>query len=388
MKTFIILAVFLISNSFLLSQSINGKLGTGGQFIIRDTNNTFLSLSQASGNLTLTRSFVLPIITGGSQLGTIFKGNERFLHTYRGTGTSEGFNTFLGINSGSFNLGGSFYEGSYNSGVGNQSLTNITTGSYNSAFGWQSLYLNTTGEQNSAFGGHALGSNTTGYENSAFGTEALGLNSTGTDNCAFGLASLLINSTGSFNCAFGKSSLANNSTGSNNIAIGFNTQVPSGTSSNQIRMGNASITYAGIEVAWTITSDRRWKDKIQPSKLGLNFINKLNPVSYTRMNDESGKTEFGIIAQEVEQVLIEEGAENSGMLMITDEGKYELRYNDLIAPMIKAIQELKAENDELRSKLNSFEQMQSTFAEELEKLKSEKDFSRQVQYDSDEKLSE
>ena len=38
------------------------------------------------------------------------------------------------------------------------------------------------------------------------------------------------------------------------------------------------------------------------------------------------------------------------MLTITDEGMYELRYNDLIAPMIKAIQELEIENKELKTK--------------------------------------
>lgn len=34
------------------------------------------------------------------------------------------------------------------------------------------------------------------------------------------------------------------------------------------------------------------------------------------------------------------------MLTIDGEGRYELRYNDLIAPMIKAIQELKTEIDD------------------------------------------
>ncbi len=36
------------------------------------------------------------------------------------------------------------------------------------------------------------------------------------------------------------------------------------------------------------------------------------------------------------------------MLTVTEEGMYELIYNDLLAPMIKAIQEIKAENEKLR----------------------------------------
>ncbi|MCL4279095.1 MAG: tail fiber domain-containing protein, partial [Ignavibacteriaceae bacterium] len=70
-------------------------------------------------------------------------------------------------------------------------------------------------------------------------------------------------------------------------------------------MGNSSINYAGIQVSWTVTSDRRWKENVQPTNLGLNFISELNPVSYTRKNDENQKTEYGLIAQEVEQILEE-----------------------------------------------------------------------------------
>lgn len=56
-----------------------------------------------------------------------------------------------------------------------------------------------------------------------------------------------------------------------------------------------------------------------------------------------------MIAQEVEDALKQENTENTGMLTVTDEGEYQLRYNDLLAPMIKAIQELKIENDKMKS---------------------------------------
>jgi regulator of replication initiation timing len=67
-----------------------------------------------------------------------------------------------------------------------------------------------------------------------------------------------------------------------------------------------------------------------------------------------------LIAQEVEQVLKDCGVENPGMLTITDEGMYELRYNDLLAPMIKAIQELGTENKELRTKNQELAERLST----------------------------
>jgi hypothetical protein len=290
----------------------------------------------------------------------------------------------------------------YNTAFGLSALSSITTGTRNSAFGVEALKSNTTGWYNSAFGLLALGNSTTSWYNSAFGTLALRLNISGEDNTAVGISSLysnttgyynsalgsgsmqfnvsgsyntgigvqsLRNSTGSYNTALGYSSGYNVTSGSNNITIGKNSLVPSGTGSNQVRIGDVAITYAGIQVPWTITSDRRWKENILSSTLGLGFISKLRSVSYTRINDENGKTEYGLIAQEVEEVLKEEGVENTGMLTVTDEGYYELRYNDLLAPMIKAIQELKVENVGLKEKLAEYDKMQNMLASEIEKMK-------------------
>ena len=119
-----------------------------------------------------------------------------------------------------------------------------------------------------------------------------------------------------------------------------------------MRIGNAAVTYAGVQVAWTITSDQRWKENIQKSALGLNFINDLEPVSYNRKNDESKKIEYGFIAQELEKTLAEYKVTNAGIITKDDEGMLSVRYNDLLAPMVKAIQELKAENDKLKAENN------------------------------------
>ena len=50
---------------------------------------------------------------------------------------------------------------------------------------------------------------------------------------------------------------------------------------------------------------------------------------------------MGLLAQEVEEVLATHGLSNSGMVHQASEDAYRsVRYNDLLAPMIKAIQEL------------------------------------------------
>jgi trimeric autotransporter adhesin len=297
------------------------------------------------------------------------------------TNTSGYLNTALGYQSLLSNT-----TGHENTAVGSQSLFANTTGFNNTALGTQSLLSNTTGQENTAVGSQSLQLNTTGNSNTALGNQSLYKNTTGHENTAVGYYSLYFNTTGFLNTALGEQSLTSNTTGYNNTAIGYNAQVPDGTSNNQVRIGNTFVTYAGVQVAWTITSDRRWKSDIQNSNLGLGFISKLNPVSYYRTNDENKKTEYGFIAQEVEEVLKESGIDNSGMLTITDEGMYELRYNDLLAPMVKAIQELKAEKDELKTentelkdRLLKLEQMQNMLALEIKNMKSKDENLLQVQ---------
>jgi hypothetical protein len=280
--------------------------------------------------------------------------------------------------------------GELNSGFGYSSLHSNTTGQMNSAFGENSLAANTTGNHNSAFGLQSIYDNTTGSNNSAFGMNSLCYNTTGDDNSAFGYYSLFNNTAGGNNSAFGRQSLENArgndntalgykagstiTTGSNNIAVGANAQVPVGASDNQVRIGNSSITYAGVEVAWTITSDRRRKQNIESLNSGLDFVSMLRPVSYTRKNDQKHRTEYGFIAQEVEQVLKDQGIQNSGMLTIDDKGFYELRYNDLFAPVVKAIQELKSENDALRSENNMMKKelssLRVTVMEQVKEMRS------------------
>ena len=92
-------------------------------------------------------------------------------------------------------------------------------------------------------------------------------------------------------------------------------------------------------------SDRNEKNTIQHSDLGLSFINKLNPVSF-KWNDTSlgTQTRYGLIAQEVEEAVKESGkdVDDIGMIDKPKEGSMGLCTNELIAPLVKAIQELSA----------------------------------------------
>lgn len=122
------------------------------------------------------------------------------------------------------------------------------------------------------------------------------------------------------------------------------------------------------------TSDKNAKTDIQPSVLGLDFINSLKPVSYkfivggnkVEKHDEDGqpveiipipgkRTHWGLIAQEVKEVL-PEGTDFGGWIktdMNNPNSEEGLRYDEFVAPMIKAIQELSNKVSELELKLES-----------------------------------
>lgn len=129
------------------------------------------------------------------------------------------------------------------------------------------------------------------------------------------------------------------------------------------------------------TSDARLKTQVTPSPLGLDFISKLNPVSYKWISggkEEDGtttptqiggetvgiknfkdrpgvRTHYGLLAQEVKAVLDQEQVGDFAGWTLSDKNdpnsEQGLNYAQFIAPMIKAIQELKAELDTAKAEI-------------------------------------
>lgn len=103
------------------------------------------------------------------------------------------------------------------------------------------------------------------------------------------------------------------------------------------------------------TSDARQKTDIRDSDLGLDFVKSLRPVSYVWKTGDA-HLHYGVLAQETETALREAKA-RSGRLKESDEvivthdkqsDAYGVRYTELIAPLIRAIQELDIENKKLK----------------------------------------
>jgi hypothetical protein len=121
--------------------------------------------------------------------------------------------------------------------------------------------------------------------------------------------------------------------------------------------------------AYAMMSDERLKTEIKPIPLGLNFINKLKPISYKWkeskdvvdgeiINNPGIREHFGLIAQDVKKTLDEEGVD-AGLWMLADKddsnSQQSMRYAELISPMIKAIQELTEMNKILMERIIALE---------------------------------
>lgn len=92
-------------------------------------------------------------------------------------------------------------------------------------------------------------------------------------------------------------------------------------------------------------SDKRLKRKIKKEKLGLKFVNKLNPVTYEDKK-RRGFTYHGVISQEVGELI---DGDKDALFHTHEDGMHGTDYLSLIGPLVKAVQELSAEVERLKN---------------------------------------
>ena len=112
---------------------------------------------------------------------------------------------------------------------------------------------------------------------------------------------------------------------------------------------SAAVQFGSVTSSGNVTaySDRRIKENITPITEALSKVQSLTGNTYTRNDQEDTVTRYaGLIAQEVEQVLPEAVKEN-------DDGIKALDYNATIALLVESIKELKAEVDDLKTRLEN-----------------------------------
>ena len=133
-----------------------------------------------------------------------------------------------------------------------------------------------------------------------------------------------------------------------------NNWVPSVTSdgTDNFELGTDALRWKKVNSASadSTSSDIAYKENIKPVDFGLNFVKKLNPSQYNRK--KSSKIEHGLIAQEVVKVLEECNVDPKTFSLVDGLEKNQklgLAYTELIAPLIKAIQELSDKVDKLEN---------------------------------------
>jgi len=250
--------------------------------------------------------------------------------------------------SGSFNTAvGTFAlfnsTASRNTAIGRKALFNNTTGDENTAVGTSgfgggpALFSNTTGRFNTAVGGGALSSNTEGGDNTAIGSGALNDNVVGNENAAVGLNALLRN-TGNNNVALGSNAGSQATSGSDNVYIGYNIQGSAGESNacyiksifGQTAAGGSPVFIDANSKLGTLTSSKRFKEEIKPMDQASDALFALKPVTfhYKKEIDPAGKSQFGLVAEEVEKV-------NPDLVVRDKEGKpYSVRYDQVNAMLL------------------------------------------------------
>ncbi|MHB8710520.1 MAG: tail fiber domain-containing protein [Minisyncoccota bacterium] len=117
---------------------------------------------------------------------------------------------------------------------------------------------------------------------------------------------------------------------------------------------NGNATYSGSIFQ---SSDRRLKTSVTPleASSSLSAIMGLNPVSYTRIDQPTGGTNLGFLAQDVQQIF-PELVSTTSPTTLTPNGTLTLNYIGLIAPIVEAIKELAGEVSSLVATVAGFAQ--------------------------------
>jgi endosialidase-like protein len=299
---------FLCVNTLSVGEQTVGSLSVGNEIIGCDLT--------VGCNISMTDSI-------SADSGNIIKADAPFIHTYPGIASG---NTFVGENSGNFSM----------------------TGTSNSGFGASALQFNSSGAQNTAIGNNAMVNNATGSNSVAVGWSAYSsgdynvivgsdAGNNGSYDTAIGYQALYSDETGS-NTAVGYQAMSNVVTGSGNIAVGYDAGTALNSSeSNNIYIGNVGVVaesaairigtlgtqttcfIQGINSVTTglaavpvlvdangqlgiTSSTRRVKHNINRMADDSEVIYQLNPVTFAYNNDSTERKQYGLIAEEVNEV--------------------------------------------------------------------------------------
>jgi len=209
---------------------------------------------------------------------------------------------------------------------------------------------------------------TNGNSSVAVGYDAIKL-STGWGNIGLGASAGAVITSGTGNTIIGSESNASGTGATSQIVLGRSVTATADSAVHIGSDGGHVRCDFTVDADWDQVSDVRKKTNIEDSTLGLEFISKLRPVIFNFkapseypeewQEYDANKTEpvvtdkkIGLIAQEVKQVIDDLDVEYyDGTWGERPDGQQEISMTAYVVPLIKAVQELSAEVEELKSKL-------------------------------------
>ena len=342
-------------------------------------------------------------VVGSHAMDAVVTGNHNcaFGHASLSTLTSGYNNSCYGRTSGFALL-----NGHNNTFLGYDAGYNTTSGSYNIFAGSGAGKYETTSTDNVAigwncFGGERSGGNSNQFnKNVCIGHQALAQqrisNGDGENVCigyramyntttsswrtvVIGFEAGYNNNGGSYNTFVGTFAGKNYTSGGNTMCLGYNAGTansPSGSLTNQqdvICLGNNVTSQLYCNDTSISSSDARDKTDITEWTHGLSFINQLKPVTYRwdkrtwygtdeePMGTPDGskkraRLHLGFLAQDALEVEKSFGyaSKKDDMLAVNlneDGSAYGMKYERLVVPLTKAVQELSAEVDKLKAEI-------------------------------------
>jgi hypothetical protein len=251
--------------------------------------------------------------------------------------------------------------GNQNIMIGYQAGYVMTSGN-NIGIGGLSQFMMTTGTNNISIGDSSLSHEVGGTNSIAIGYSAGNLQVGASNNTIIGNNVAQFITSGSHNTILGASSAsAYVGAETGNIIIGYNvpgtaaenTTTRIGVQGTQIATYIAGISGVGIAGAAVLVaatgqlgvavSSRRYKENIDDMDDASDAIYKLRPVVFNYKNDESRHVQYGLIAEEVEDVM--------PRLTTYDEDAqpHSVKYHDLPVLLLNEIQKLNARISDLES---------------------------------------
>ncbi|MAO20969.1 MAG: hypothetical protein CMJ25_09490 [Phycisphaerae bacterium] len=376
----------IIPAELLESSGNNIKIGsTAGDSITDGTKNIAIgtdagtAITTATENVAVGYAALTAATTGGNNIAI---GKDALIAL-----TTGNTNVAIGTDALTTNV-----AGDRNVAIGEQALQNMNPSgnvdTLNVAVGYNAMLATTTGVANTAVGALALDANTTASYNTAVGYNSLSANTTGTQNTALGTDAGKNITTGSYNITIGYKAGAHDvdiTTGQQNTVIGayadtgasdaiqvniIGYNVTGAEGYTTVGVGTDDIRAAHGTASWGTVSDERVKKDIEDATVGLAFINDLRPVTFNYKNKgdlpenfrgyeegstevyKNSKTQHGFIAQEVKAAIDKHNDIKDGFSMWDDDdptSQQRVGETAVIPVLVKAVQELSAEIEELKN---------------------------------------